>query len=104
MHTLSEITYICKLGEDQKRGLHPKLEWFLSPKLSEDQKKGLHPELERFFLPEKFIAQCKNLCAVNLCACAVSETCVHAHSLEGTLVTRILLNEEGKLQIGRQVV
>ena len=26
------------------------------------------------------------LCAANLCVCAVSEICVHAHSLEGTVV------------------
>ena len=44
-----EMTYICKLDEDQikKKGLLPELEWFLIPSLSED-KKDLQLELEWF--------------------------------------------------------
>ena len=59
-----EMTYICKLGEDQKKSFHPELEWFLSSKLGEDHKrkeKKSSPRIGAVFVPKKFIAQCKNM-------------------------------------------
>ena len=85
MRTFLEMNYICKFGENQKKGgLHPELEWFLSPKLGENKtktkkrsspkigmifepkikwrpKKRTSPRIGAVFLPEKFIAQCKNM-------------------------------------------
>ena len=75
------------------------MERFLCPRLREDQKKkkkkGLQPELGRFFFCPKsllfvlllqFYDQQPYVCATT-CMCSVSEICVRAHSLGGTLVS-----------------
>ena len=40
---------VSKLSEEQKKGLHQKMEYFFSPNSGEDQKKGLSPTTEHFF-------------------------------------------------------
>ena len=47
--TFLEMTYICKLGEDQNKSVHPVLDWFLSPNLGVDQKKRSSPRIGMVF-------------------------------------------------------
>ena len=41
--------------------------------------------LLQFYDQQQYVCATTCLCAPNLCVCAVSEICVRAHSLEGTL-------------------